>query len=82
MANRWMWFVFAVLSMALMAGLYTRVVYHLWFKRNDDNQLSYQQRVSDALCTFIQSTSIYIFRFINQNCLDVCDACEFYYAND
>ena len=64
MANRWMWFVFAVLSMALMAGLYTRVVYHLWFKRNDDNQLTYQQRVSDkdVSLAFIQFTNIF-FRF-------------------
>ncbi|KAL9951070.1 hypothetical protein ACROYT_G043665 [Oculina patagonica] len=43
-ANYWMWFVLVLLSVALMAGLYSRVVYTLWFKRNDDNQLTYQQR--------------------------------------
>ena len=30
-----------------MAGLYSRVVYTLWFKRDvHDNQLAFQQRVS------------------------------------
>ena len=36
------WLVLIVLTLALMVGLYSRVVYTLWFKRNDDNQ----QRVS------------------------------------
>lgn len=40
------WLVMVVLSMALMAVLYSRVVYTLWFKRNDDNQLTHQQQVS------------------------------------
>ncbi|XP_078367673.1 RYamide receptor-like [Oculina patagonica] len=37
--------VLVVLSVALMVGFYSRVVYSLWFKRNDDNQLTNQQRV-------------------------------------
>ena len=28
-----------------MTGLYSRVVYMLWFKRNEDNELAYQQKV-------------------------------------
>ena len=63
-AYGWMWFVLVVFSVALMAGLYTRVVYNLWFKRNDGNKLIYQQRVSDeqehVLCSFIQSTNIFL----------------------
>ena len=35
-----------LLPLALMVALYSRVVYTLWFKRNDDNQLNQQQRVS------------------------------------
>lgn len=46
MAYDWIWFVLVALSTALMVGLYSRVVYNLWFNRNDDNQLNYQQRVS------------------------------------
>ena len=33
-------------AMAIMAGLYSRIVYTLWFKRDRDNQLAAQQRVS------------------------------------
>ena len=40
-----MWHAFVFLSSLLMAGLYSRVVYTLWFKRNDDNELTYQQQV-------------------------------------
>ncbi|KAL9975315.1 hypothetical protein ACROYT_G012468 [Oculina patagonica] len=43
-AYHWMWFVFVIPSLALMVGFYSRVVYTLWFKRNDDNQLTNQQR--------------------------------------
>ena len=35
-----------VVAMAIMAALYSRIVYTLWFKRNPDNQLTFQQRVS------------------------------------
>ena len=36
-----------LLAVVLMAGLYSRVVYTLWFKRDvNDNQLAFQQRVS------------------------------------
>ena len=40
------WLVLIVLTFAMMVGLYSRVVYTLWFKRNDDNQLTHQQKVS------------------------------------
>ncbi|KAL9951071.1 hypothetical protein ACROYT_G043666 [Oculina patagonica] len=43
-AYYWVWFVLVVLSVALMAGLYTRIVHNLWFKRNDGNQFTRQQR--------------------------------------
>lgn len=40
------WFlVFGGLPIPLMAALYSTVVYNLWFKRNDQNELSYQQKV-------------------------------------
>jgi len=42
-----LWKSAALLTMVLMAGLYSRIVYTLWFKRDDhDNQLAFQQRVS------------------------------------
>ena len=31
--------------LALMVGLYSMIVYTLWFKRNDDNELTYRQKV-------------------------------------
>ena len=37
---------FLVAAMVLMAGLYSRIVYALWFKRDPENQLSLQMRVS------------------------------------
>ena len=40
-----MWDTFAVFSMVLMVVLYSKVVYTLWFKRSDNNQLTYQQKV-------------------------------------
>ena len=33
-------------AMVLMAGLYCRIIYTLWFKRDSENQLTFQQRVS------------------------------------
>ena len=35
-----------VAAMILMAGLYCRIIYTLWFKRDSENQLTFQQRVS------------------------------------
>ena len=35
-----------VAAMVMMAGLYSRIVYTLWFKRDQENQLTFQQRVS------------------------------------
>ena len=40
------WFlVFGGLPIPLMATFYSTVVYNLWFKRNDQNEISYQQQV-------------------------------------
>ena len=41
-----LWSAIIVAAMVLMAGLYSRIVYTLWFKRNAENQLAFQQRVS------------------------------------
>ena len=51
--ERWMgaaydttWLVLlAIIPLIIMTGLYSRVVYTLWFKRNDDNELAFQQKV-------------------------------------
>ena len=42
------WSAMVVLAVVLMAGLYSRIVYTLWFKRDIDqgNELTFQQRVS------------------------------------
>jgi len=40
------WFlVFGGLPIPLMATFYSTVVYNLWFKRNEQNGISYQQQV-------------------------------------
>ena len=41
-----LWTAIVVAALALMAGLYSRIVYTLWFKRVPENQLPFQQRVS------------------------------------
>ena len=41
-----LWTAIVVAAMVLMAGLYSRIVYTLWFKRDPENQLTFQQRVS------------------------------------
>lgn len=51
--KRWMgaaydttWLVLlALIPLIVMTGLYSRVIYTLWFKRNDDNELAFQQKV-------------------------------------
>ena len=40
------WFIFVLLPLVLMVALYSRVVYRLWFKCCDDNQLTFRQKVS------------------------------------
>ena len=35
-----------VAAMVLIAGLYCRIIYTLWFKRDSENQLTFQERVS------------------------------------
>lgn len=39
------WFAYVFTASAVMVGFYSRVVYTLWFQRNDDNELTYQQQV-------------------------------------
>ena len=41
-----LWSAIIVAAMVLMAWLYSRIVYTLWFKRGPENQLTFQQRVS------------------------------------
>lgn len=48
-AYNWTLHAIIVLSIVLMAGLYARVVYTLWFKRDDDYRLTYQQQVCVSL---------------------------------
>ena len=38
-------FVIGIVSFMLMVGLYSGVVYTLWFKSDDDNELTYRQKV-------------------------------------
>ena len=46
-ANSWALLVFeTVIPLTLMIVLYARVVYTLWFKSNDDTQLTHRQKVS------------------------------------
>ena len=56
-AYGWTWLVFITPPLVLMIGLYSRIVYTLWFKRNDDNSLTHQQRVS-VLPFFLCSAGI------------------------
>ena len=49
------WAVVVVVAMAIMAGLYCRIVYTLWFKRDPDNQLTYQQTVSTGTISLSRS---------------------------
>lgn len=49
------WFlVFGGLPIPLMLALYSTVVYNLWFKRNEQNELSYQQKVQ-ANCPYMKA---------------------------
>jgi len=40
------WAAIVISAMVLMTGLYSRIVHTLWFKRDPDNQLTFQKRVS------------------------------------
>ncbi|XP_022805672.1 pyroglutamylated RFamide peptide receptor-like [Stylophora pistillata] len=44
-ATSWSWFLLPAFSTALMAFLYCRVVYNLWIKGKDQDQLTQQQMV-------------------------------------
>ena len=39
------WAAIVLVAMVIMAGLYVRIVNTLWFKRDPDNQPTFQQRV-------------------------------------
>ena len=52
------WTIIVVAAMVLMAGLYSRIVYALWFKREPENQLTFQQRVS--INKQVQQVNIFI----------------------
>ena len=41
-----LWSTVVGLAVVLMAGLYSRIVYTLWFKRDPENEITFQQRVS------------------------------------
>ena len=41
-----LWSTMVGLAVVLMAGLYSRIVYTLWFKRDPENEITFQQRVS------------------------------------
>lgn len=57
-----LWSSTVLLAVALMAGLYSRVVYTLWFKRDVcDNQLAFEQRVSVLVEGLHSKESIVIF---------------------
>ncbi|XP_078348024.1 pyroglutamylated RF-amide peptide receptor-like [Oculina patagonica] len=44
-ANSLSWlFIVSLLPLALMVWLYSRIVYNLWFKRYEDNQLTHRQK--------------------------------------
>ena len=55
-SEEWMWKAFSMLAflvsgllpMLLMVALYSKVVKTLWFKRNENDELSYRQKV--CLC--------------------------------
>ena len=45
-ANETTWLVLlAIIPLIVMTGLYSRVVYTLWFKRNDGQEPAFQQKV-------------------------------------
>jgi len=65
MVEEWMskayfllWSAVVVVTVAIMVGLYSRIVYTLWFKRNPDNQLTFQQRVS--INTLVENGDIFL----------------------
>ena len=41
-----LWSAIIGLAVVLMAGLYSRIAYTLWFKRDRHNEVTFQQRVS------------------------------------
>ena len=40
-----MWNAFVVVSSTLISGLYSRIVYTLWFKGDDVNEITHHQKV-------------------------------------
>ena len=56
-----LWTVIVVAAMVLMTGLYSRIVFALWFKRHPENQLTFQQRVS--INKQVQQVNIFLLLF-------------------
>ena len=46
------WVSLVIISLSIMVGLYSGVVYTLWFKRDNNHQFTYQQKVR-ATCSWI-----------------------------
>ena len=60
-----LWSCTVLLAVVLMAGLYSTVVYTLWFKRDvHDNQLAFQQRVSVSMESLHSKESRNIVMFV------------------
>ena len=49
-----LWSAMIVLAVVLMVGLYSRIVYTLWFKRDLDNEVAFQQRVSIEIAVSVR----------------------------
>ena len=56
-----LWTVIVVAAMVLMTGLYSRIVFALWFTRHPENQLTFQQRVS--INKQVQQVNIFLLLF-------------------
>ena len=56
-----LWSAMIVLAVVLMAGLYSRIVYTLWFKRDLDNEVTFQQRVSIKIAVSVRVFFFFFF---------------------
>ena len=61
-----LWSAMVVLAVVLMAGLYSRIVYTLWFKRDLDNEVTFQRRVSNKIPI---SVRFFFASFFHVSCL-------------
>ena len=66
-ANETTWLVLlAIVPLIVMAGLYSKVVYTLWFKRNDGQELAFRQKVR------LTKNSVGDSEFLSKSYLFVC----------